>query len=104
MVMIYLGEKHSTPYSNYYFYNSETNYIYVIYDLNSVPVSGGKWHHCCGSNVERLSRKEREYPFNEWRLNSKLKNTSISNYDGGFDIYYQLEKIIDKIIFDDISW
>ncbi len=100
--MIYLGEKCSNLYITHYFYNSETNYIYVIYDLNSVPVYGSKWYHCCGSDVEPLSLEEYTYSFNEWCLNNKLKNTSISNYDGGFDIYYQLDKIIDEIIFDNI--
>ncbi len=99
MVMIYLGKKDSNLYISYYFYNSQTNYIYVIYDYNNVSES--KWYHCFESGVDMLSIEDYEYPFNELFLSNKLENELIPNVDG-VDIYHRLEKIIDKIIFDNI--
>ncbi len=99
--MIYLGTKETNPYKSKYFYNIQTNYIYIIYSSDNIH--GNKWQHIVGSDIEELSTEDYEYPFNELFLANKLENDLIPS-DDGVDIYYRLEKIIDKIIFDDISW
>ncbi len=98
--MIYLCSTNNDSFD--YFYESTTNYIYSIepqYYTSCISQSASKWYHSINSDVEGLTEIDDllDFIIDE-------KNIVVNDGKNFCDpnIYYTLQNIIEKLIFEKI--